>query len=384
MPVALQAPKSSKHLALKKARRVVIKIGSNIMSHKGNGLQTDLISDWIQQLSLAKNHKKYEFLIVSSGAIAEGMKRLNWGSRPRELYKLQAAAAVGQMGLIQTYETHLRHHGLASAQVLLTHADLADRERYLNARSTLLSLLDHDVIPIINENDVVANQEIKVGDNDNLSALVANLVGADLLIILTDQQGLYNADPRKDTNAQLLSQVIAGAKELEKIAGGPGATVGTGGMLTKVQAAKRASRSGANTVIAAGYIPSILTKILAGQVVGTLLTAPTKKQQARKVWMFNHLQVCGQVYIDTGAATQLLQKGASLLFVGVHQVRGKFLRGEVISIHTLAGQEIARGLANYNDIETRLLCRKPSHAIESTIGYVTDLEMIHRDNMVLL
>jgi glutamate 5-kinase len=288
------------------------------------------------------------------------------------------------MGLVQMYETKLREHGLGSAQVLLTHADLADRERYLNARSTLNTLLLHGVLPVINENDTVVNDEIKFGDNDTLGALVANLVEADALIILTDQKGLFSADPRKDPKAQLIPSGQAGDPQLELMAGGAGSSIGRGGMLTKILAAKRAAGSGASTVIAWGREPDALLRLAAGESIGTLLVAPTHKQQARKQWMADHLQLRGSISIDAGAARKVVQEGKSLLPIGMHSVKGEFSRGDVIAICDAQGVEIARGLANYASAECRLLCKKPSTDIESLLGYVAEAEMVHRDNLVLM
>jgi glutamate 5-kinase len=321
--------------------------------------------------------------MVSSGSIAEGMKRLGWTARPRELNELQAAAAVGQMGLAQMYETKLREHGLQSAQVLLTHADLADRERYLNARSTLLTLLQLRVVPVINENDTVVNDEIKFGDNDTLGALVANLVEADALVILTDQRGLYSSDPRKDPAARFIGEAAAGDPALEAMAGGAGSALGKGGMITKVLAAKRAAGSGASTVIAWGREQDCLLRLARGEAIGTLLVAPTQKSQARKRWMADHLQLRGSVTVDAGAVPKVVGEGKSLLPIGMTAVEGDFSRGDVIAVRDPAGNEIARGLANYASAEARLLCRKPSGEIEKLLGYVAEPEMIHRTNLVV-
>ena len=321
--------------------------------------------------------------MVSSGAIAEGMKRLGWNTRLREVHELQAAAAVGQMGLAQMYETKLRENGMGSAQILLTHADLADRERYLNARSTLLTLLKLRVLPVINENDTVVNDEIKFGDNDTLGALVANLVEADALIILTDQKGLYTADPRTDPSATFVNEARAGDPTLEVMAGGAGSSIGRGGMITKILAAKRAAGSGASTVIAWGREPGVLIRLSQGEAIGTLLTARTQKQQARKQWMADHLQLRGSVSVDDGASRKLLQEGKSLLPIGMTSVSGDFARGDVIAVRDSSGQEIARGLANYASAEARLLCRKPSSEFEALLGYAAEPEMVHRDNLVL-
>ena len=321
--------------------------------------------------------------MVSSGAIAEGMKRLGWTTRPSAIHELQAAAAVGQMGLVQMYETKLRENGIGSAQVLLTHADLADRERYLNARSTLLTLLSLGVVPVINENDTVVNDEIKFGDNDTLGALVANLVEADALIILTDQKGLYTADPRKDPNAHFVDVGKAGDTALEAMAGGAGSNIGSGGMITKILAAKRAAGSGASTVIAWGREPSVLLRLTHGEAIGTLLVAQTAKNQARKQWMADHLQMRGAVTVDAGAAAKVAGEGKSLLPIGMTTVQGEFSRGDVIAIKNPDGLEIARGLANYSSIEARLICRKASTEFEKLLGYTGEPEMVHRTNLVL-
>ena len=367
---------------LRDARRIVVKVGSSLVTNEGRGLDEQAIGEWCRQLSALVRDGR-EVIMVSSGAIAEGMKRLGWTTRPHELHELQAAAAVGQMGLAQMYETKLRENGLGSAQVLLTHADLADRERYLNARSTLLTLLAHGVLPVINENDTVVNDEIKFGDNDTLGALVANLVEADALVILTDQKGLFTADPRKDPSAQLVHQARAGDAKLEDMAGGAGSSLGKGGMITKILAAKRAAGSGASTVIAWGREPDALLRLTQGQAIGTLLIAPTHKQQARKQWMADHLQLRGALTIDAGAVDKVLREGKSLLPIGVIAVEGDFSRGEVIAIRDAQGHEIARGLANYASAEARLLCRKASGEIEKLLGYIAEPEMVHRDNLVL-
>ena len=367
---------------LKDARRIVVKVGSSLVTNEGRGVDAEAIGNWCRQLAeLAREGR--EVVMVSSGAIAEGMKRLGWASRPKELHELQAAAAVGQMGLAQMYETKLREQGLTSAQVLLTHADLADRERYLNARSTLLALLQHRVVPVINENDTVVNDEIKFGDNDTLGALVANLVEADALVILTDQKGLYSADPRKDPNARFIDRATAGKPELEEMAGGAGSSIGRGGMITKILAAKRAASSGANTVIAWGREPDVLLRLAAGEAIGTALKASTAKLAARKQWMVDHLQLRGKVIVDAGAAIKLREEGKSLLPIGVQEVSGEFHRGDVIAVVDLGGKELARGLTNYGSAEARLIARKPSFDIERVLGYAAEPELIHRDNLVL-
>lgn len=376
----MQAPSGSP--VLRNARRIVVKVGSSLVTNEGQGLDAEAIGQWCQQLAaLVKDGR--EVIMVSSGAIAEGMKRLGWRVRPKAIHELQAAAAVGQMGLAQVYETQLRENGIGSAQVLLTHADLADRERYLNARSTLLTLLQLGVVPVINENDTVVNDEIKFGDNDTLGALVANLVEADALIILTDQKGLFSADPRKDPNARFIHEAQAGDLRLEAMAGGAGSSIGRGGMLTKILAAKRAAGSGASTVIAWGREPQALLRLTQGEAIGTLLIAPTQKMQARKQWMADHLQLRGAVSVDPGAASVVQSGGKSLLPIGMTSVQGDFSRGDVIAIKDAAGIEIARGLANYSSAEARLICRKASSEFEKLLGYTAESEMVHRTNLVL-
>ena len=367
---------------VKNAQRIVVKVGSSLVTNEGRGLDEQAIAQWSEQLAALVAQGR-ELIMVSSGAVAEGMKRLGWTTRPKEIHELQAAAAVGQMGLVQMYETKLRACGVGSAQVLLTHADLADRERYLNARSTLLTLLSLGVVPVINENDTVVNDEIKFGDNDTLGALVANLVEADVLIILTDQPGLYSEDPRKNPNARFIHEARAGDPALETMAGGAGSGIGKGGMITKILAAKRAAGSGASTVIAWGREPRVLERLCVGEAIGTCLVAQTAKSQARKRWMSDHLQMRGAVWVDAGAVPKLVGEGKSLLPVGMTAVHGEFSRGDVIAVCGPDGQEVARGLANYGSAEARLICRKGSSDFERLLGYVGEPEMIHRDNLVL-
>jgi glutamate 5-kinase len=367
---------------LRDARRIVVKVGSSLVTDEGRGIDAQAIGNWCRQLAALAVQGR-ELVMVSSGAIAEGMKRLGWSIRPHELPELQAAAAVGQMGLAHMYETQLSQHGLRSAQVLLTHADLADRERYLNARSTLLTLLALKVIPVINENDTVVNDEIKFGDNDTLGALVANLVEADALVILTDQRGLYATDPRQDPAAHFIATAAAGDPALERMAGGAGSSLGRGGMITKVLAAKRAAGSGASTVIAWGREPDVLVRLAGGEAIGTALLAATPKLAARKQWMADHLQLRGSVTIDAGAMQKLRDEGKSLLPIGVIEIDGEFARGDVIAVRSMQGTEVARGLANYSSAETRLIARKPSSQIVFALGYAGETELIHRDNLVL-
>ena len=367
---------------LRDAKRIVVKVGSSLVTDEGRGLDEAASGEWCRQMSQLVRGG-CEVIMVSSGAIAEGMKRLGWTRRPHEIHELQAAAAVGQMGLAHVYETKLRENGLGSAQVLLTHADLADRERYLNARSTLLTLIKLGVVPVINENDTVVNDEIKFGDNDTLGALVANLVEADALVILTDQQGLFTADPRKDPSAQFVHEAKAGDPALELMAGGAGSSLGRGGMITKILAAKRAAGSGASTVIAWGRAPDVLVRLTQGEAIGTLLVAQTQKTQARKQWIADHLQLRGSVTVDSGAVAKVRDEGKSLLPIGMTSVEGDFSRGDVIAIRDSEGVEMARGLANYASGEARLICRKPSSEYEKLLGYAAEPEMVHRDNLVL-
>jgi glutamate 5-kinase len=365
------------------AKRLVVKVGSGLVTNRGQGLDLDALSRWAGQVAELR-HRGREVVLVSSGAIAAGMQRLGWKKRPRALHELQAAAAVGQMGLIQIYESCFREHGLMTSQILLTHEDLADRKRYLNARSTLRTLLELGVIPIINENDTVAVDEIRFGDNDTLAALVTNLIEAEVLVILTDQAGLYDKDPRKDRTATLIAEARADDPALEAVAGGVGSHIALGGMLTKVLAAKRAARSGAHTVIASGHEDRVLLRLASGERLGTQLTAEKATLAARKQWLADHLQVRGQLVLDGGAVRALRVDRKSLLPIGVHEVSGEFERGEVVSCLDEARREIARGLVNYSAAETRRILRTPSSEIESKLGYVDEPELIHRDNLVLL
>jgi glutamate 5-kinase len=365
------------------AKRLIIKVGSSLVTNDGKGLDHAAIAKWAAQIAQLRLLGK-EVVLVSSGAIAEGMQRLGFDKRPTGIHELQACAAVGQMGLAQVYETSFRAHGLGTAQVLLTHADLADRERYLNARSTLFTLLRYGVVPVINENDTVVTDEIKFGDNDTLGALVANLIEGDVLIILTDQRGLFTADPRKDAAARFVGFAQAGDVALEAMAGGAGSALGRGGMLTKILAAKRAAASGAHTVIAWGREENVLLRLAAGETIGTQLTASTAQLTARKQWMADHLQTAGAVVLDDGAVRKLSDEGKSLLSIGVIEVRGEFGRGAVISCLDHQGRQVARGITNYTSSEARRIMRRPSAEILSILGFVEEPELIHRDNMVLL
>ena len=368
---------------MKEARRFVVKLGSTLVTNRGAGLDASAIARWAAQVAKLRQAGK-EFILVSSGAIAEGMQRLGWTRRPHAMHELQAAAAVGQMGLVQVYESCFRQHGLHTAQVLLTHADLADRQRYLNARSTLLTLLGLGIIPVINENDTVVTDEIRFGDNDTLAALVTNLLEADCLVILTDQEGLYTDDPRRNPQATLIRSGQAGEARLEDLAGGTGSMIARGGMLTKVLAAKRAARSGAQTVIASGNEPDVLVRLAAGEAIGTLLSAQTTPLAARKQWLADHLQVAGRLDLDAGAAKALRSGGKSLLPVGVKSVEGEFERGAVVACLSPEGAEIARGLVNYSAQESRRIAGRASNEIEAILGYIDAPELIHRDNLVLL
>lgn len=368
---------------LQNSKTLIVKVGSSLVTNNGEGLDRGAIAAWAAQISALIAQGK-QVVLVSSGAVAEGMQRLGWKKRPVEVNELQAAAAVGQMGLVQMYESCFSQHGLHTAQILLTHEDLSDRKRYLNARSTLKTLLNLKVIPIINENDTVVTEEIRFGDNDTLGALVANLIEADTLVILTDQQGLYSADPRKDSSAQFINFEMAGNPALEKMAGGAGSNVGTGGMLTKILAAKRAANSGADTIIASGREPNVLVRLSAGEAIGTHLQAGQMKIVAKKQWLADHLRLGGKLVLDAGAANVLTKEGKSLLAIGVVDVQGAFERGDVVACVNADGVELARGIVNYNSQEVARIKRKPSHEIEQILGYVEESELIHRDNMVLL
>jgi glutamate 5-kinase len=365
------------------ARLLVVKIGSSLLTNDGRGLDHQAIGAWVEQIATLRKAGK-DVVLVSSGAVAEGMQRLGLNERPRALHVLQAAAAVGQMGLVQVWESGFARHHIRTAQILLTHEDLADRKRYLNARSTLRTLLEMGVVPIINENDTVATDEIRVGDNDTLGALVTNLIEADGLIILTDQPGLYTRDPRLDPTAILVTQGEAGDPALEAMAGGAGSSIGRGGMYTKIIAAKRAARSGAHTVITSGREPRVLERLAAGEPIGTQLSAATQVLTAKKQWLADHLQIKGQLTVDKGAAKALQEGGRSLLPIGVVAVAGTFDRGELVRCLDEDGREIARGLVNYSSSETAKILRTPSDAIEAILGYLDDEELIHRDNLVIL
>ncbi len=363
-------------------KRWVIKIGSSLLTNDGRGLALEAIDSWVDQMVELRRQGR-EVLLVSSGAVAEGMTRLGWSQRPHALHELQAAAAVGQMGLVQAYESRFQHYGLHTAQVLLTHDDLAHRQRYLNARSTLRTLLTLGVVPVVNENDTVTTEEIRFGDNDTLSALVANLVEADLLIFLTDQAGMFDNDPRGDPDASLIAEAEAGDFMLESMASGSGGALGRGGMLTKVRAAERAARSGTMTLIAPGREADILQRIANDEAVGTRLYPACIPLAARKQWLAGQLQSRGTVTLDDGAVRVLRDSGRSLLPVGVTAVRGTFERGDLVVCRGPEGQEVARGLVNYSSAESCRIIGQPSQRIEEILGYVDEPELIHRDNLVL-
>jgi len=367
---------------LTQTHRCVVKIGSALLTNNGLGLDVVAITAWVGQIS-ALRKRGIEVVLVSSGAVAAGMQRLGFESRPHALHELQALAAVGQMGLVQRYESLFQQHAIHTAQVLLTHDDLANRERYLNARSTLRTLLALGVVPVVNENDTVATEEIRFGDNDTLAALVANLVEAELLVILTDQAGLYNKDPRHHTDAVLVSEGEAGDARLLAMAGAAG-SLGRGGMRTKLLAADKAQRSGTATVIAAGREPEVLVRLLAGEAIGTCLRPSQERVAARKQWLAGQLQIRGRLTLDDGAVKVLRQAGKSLLPVGVQAVDGQFARGEVVVCVDASGREVARGLVNYSSDEAARIIGQPSDRIEAILGYVDEPELIHRDNMVLV
>jgi len=370
-------------LDIKNTKRWVVKIGSALLTDNGRGLNRDGLMNWAEQIATLRE-QGLDCVLVSSGSVAEGMSRLGWSVRPRSLHKLQAAAAVGQMGLIQAYESCFKQHGLHSAQVLLSHDDLSNRNRYLNARSTLRTLLELGTIPIVNENDTVATEEIRFGDNDTLAAMVANLVEADLLVILTDQDGLFDGDPRGDAKTSLIKRASANDPELENYAGSAASDISQGGMLTKVLAAQKAARSGTHTIIANGRLNQVLLRLSQGEGIGTQLLAEKPVLTARKRWIANQLKANGILHLDSGAVEIITNGGKSLLAVGVTEVLGEFKRGDVVCCQTEDGREIARGLVNYAADECRQIAGKPSDQIESTLGYVDEPELIHRDNLIVI
>ena len=364
-------------------KRWVIKVGSALITADSTGLHLDHIHQWSRQIA-ALMDDNVELVLVSSGSIAEGMHRLQWTTRPTALPELQAAAAVGQMGLVKAYESELRAFGSHTAQILLTHEDLSNRKRYLNAKSTLGTLLSLGVLPVINENDTVTTDEIRVGDNDNLAALVANLITADQLIILTDQQGLFDKDPGKNRDAKLIATATAGDPALLKVAGPSTNKLATGGMQTKVLAAERAARSGTHTVIASGREPDVLLRLHRGESIGTRLQATHQKLVAHKMWLANQLKARGTVRVDSGAFKKLTAGDCSLLPIGVTDIEGEFRRGELVSICSADGEEVARGLVNYNASEAALLAGCRSDKIRERLGYANEPELVNRDNMVTI
>lgn len=367
---------------LKNSRRWVVKIGSALLTADGAGLDHKSIADWVSQMA-ALRQQGLELVLVSSGAVAEGVTRLGWTQRPHALHELQAAAAVGQMGLVQAYESRFQEYGLHTAQVLLGHDDISARDRYLNARSTLTTLLELGVVPVVNENDTVVTDEIRFGDNDTLAALVANLVDADALMILTDQDGLFDADPRSNPQAQLISEARVDDAILEQVAGGSAGLLGRGGMVTKVRAAKLAARSGADTVIVGGRLPAVMGRVAAGEPIGTYLVAGREPLIARKQWLAGMLKASGAVQLDEGAVRAIKDSGVSLLPVGVKSVSGDFRRGDLVICVDAKGLEVARGLVNYNADEARRILGQPSQKIEELLGYCGEDELIHRDNLVV-
>jgi len=367
---------------LKDARRWVIKLGSSLLTNNGCGLRVESLQNWVNQI-MALRKRGCEVVIVSSGAVAEGVTRLGWKRRPRTIHELQAAAAVGQMGLVQAYETCFQKFGVHTAQILLTHEDIRDRQRYLNARSSLNTLIKLGVVPVINENDTVSTDEIRFGDNDTLAGLVTNLIEADTLVILTDQQGLFDQEPRNNPAAKLIEEADANDSTLQQYAG-DGSILGRGGMLTKLRAAKLAAKSGADTVIAAGLEQDVLARIAEGQNTGTLLTSNHAPLTARKQWLAGLSQVHGRLVLDPGAVNVLRDQGKSLLAVGVRAVEGDFRRGEIVSCVAEDRTEIARGLVNYGASDARKIIGKPSNQFEELIGYIDEPELIHRDNLVLV
>lgn len=373
----------SSRTQLQHARRWVVKIGSALLTANGAGLDREAMAEWCRQIA-ALRQAGVEVVLVSSGAVAEGMTRLGWRTRPHALHELQAAAAVGQMGLVQAYESQFQRFGLHTAQVLLGHDDISARDRYLNARSTLTTLLSLGVVPVVNENDTVVTDEIRFGDNDTLAALVANLVDADILVILTDQQGLYDADPRAHRDARLIAEAAVDDATLESMAGASAGTLGRGGMVTKLRAARLAARSGADTVIAGGAVPEVLLSIAAGADTGTLLVAGREPLVARKQWLAGMLKLCGTLQLDDGAVRVLRESGRSLLPVGVRGVSGDFHRGDLVACVDVAGREVARGLVNYNADEARRIAGRASAEIEALLGYRGEEELIHRDNLVVM
>jgi glutamate 5-kinase len=371
------------HQQLVDTKRWVIKIGSALLTRAGDGLDRERVN-WLSGEIAKLRAQGKEIVLVTSGSVAAGMQQLGWSKRPHALHLLQSAASVGQMGLIQAYASACKQHDIHTAQILLTHADLSDRSRYLNARSTLSSLLELNVLPVVNENDTIATEEIRFGDNDTLAAMTANLVEADVLVILTDQDGLFESDPRQNSEAKLISTSAANNSELDAMAGESKGELGRGGMATKLLAARRAARSGAATVILSGKQADNLQKLSQGETVGTLLWADNEPMTARQQWLVGHLKPNGTITLDEGAVDVVRQQGKSILSVGIKQVQGQFTRGELVICHDLSGHEVARGLVNYNADEARKIMGRVSKDIEEILGYVDESELIHRDNLVIM
>ncbi|AMX01629.1 glutamate 5-kinase [Microbulbifer thermotolerans] len=368
---------------LASGKRWVIKIGSALLTDNGRGVNRAAILNWAGQIAALRD-RGIEVILVSSGAVAAGMDRLGWRRRPESIHQLQAAAAIGQSRLVQVYEHAFGQFDCRVAQILLDHDDLSDRTRYLNARSTLRTLLSLGAVPIVNENDTVTTDEIRFGDNDTLAALVANLVEANALLILTDADGLFSQDPRDNPQAELIGEASAADPKLLTMAGGARSGLGRGGMATKVRAAQLAARSGACTVIAGGARESVIERVCAGEPLGTMLTPESDPLTARKRWLAGQLQVRGALTLDSGAELALRTGGKSLLAVGVTAVEGRFHRGELVSCRNSAGEEIARGLVNYDSGEAAKILRQPSEKFVELLGYRDDDELIHRDNLILL
>ena len=373
----------NKRARLTKPGRWVIKIGSALVTNEGSGVDRVAIENWAAQIA-ALRQKGYDVVLVSSGSIAEGCVRLGWPVRPTKVHELQAAASVGQMGLVHAYEQEFQNYDEQTGQVLLTHDDLSNRRRYLNARSTLETLMGLDVIPIINENDTVVTDEIEFGDNDTLAGLVANLVAADTLVILTDQAGLFEADPREHPEAKLVAEASASDEKLLAMATDRSGALGRGGMRTKVQAARLAQRSGTDTLICSGREPEVLVKLSVGEPVGSLLYADQAPVAARKQWLAGQLQVRGTLMLDDGATKVLASEGKSLLPIGVTKTDGNYSRGELVSCVDKRGNELARGLVNYSAVETEKIVGRSSAEITEILGYCDHEELIHRNNLTLL
>lgn len=371
------------HQQIVDTKRWVIKIGSALLTRVGEGLDLERVK-WLSSEIAKLREQGKDVVLVTSGSVAAGMEQLGWAQRPHALHLLQSAASVGQMGLIQAYSAACKEHEIHTAQILLTHSDLSERGRYLNARSTLHSLLELGVLPVVNENDTIATEEIRFGDNDTLAAMTANLIEADVLVILTDQDGLFDCDPRHNSQAKLITASAASNSELDTMAEGSKGDLGQGGMATKLLAARRAAGSGATTVILSGKKADNLQRLANGETVGTLLWADNEPMTAREQWLVGHLTPKGTITLDDEAVEAVHQGGKSVLADGVQQVHGQFVRGELVTCHDMAGNEIARGLVNYSMGEARKIQGKASREIESVLGYVDEPELIHRDNLVII